>query len=210
MLTIRDYLDIAKRRQGFTSDRQLSLALGFAGTSVHAFASHRAWPSDETMVKLAHLAGMDPLQALVDLNVWRAKSPEAVSLYQKLSDLVQKSKNIAAALLVGLCFTLSDGKANAMATDQHQLFQNYTLCALCIQADGTVFPRAPTSPLALAGRCGRGRLSPRRRSRPGAGPGRGRSPRSCLRSRPAPAGCARGGASAAPSAGAPGSPCPRR
>jgi len=52
------------------------------------------------MVRLAEMAGVDPAQALLDLNAWRTKSDAARATYATLRDLVSKSALGALAALV--------------------------------------------------------------------------------------------------------------
>lgn len=83
-----DYLDAAIKAQGLTSDRDLGRRLGFASTPVTQWRTKRTWPSDENMVAIAKLARIDPARALIDLNIWRAKSPETRTQYQHLLEKV--------------------------------------------------------------------------------------------------------------------------
>jgi hypothetical protein len=95
--TIDGYLDAAIKRQGLKSDRDLARALGFVGGAISQWRTRRTWPADETMVRLADLAGMDPSQALLDLNVWRAHNAAVRSIYEKF---LEKLAIILAAFIV--------------------------------------------------------------------------------------------------------------
>lgn len=106
MLNIDDYMDVAKKRQGFTSNRQLSATLGLNPNSASHFVTRRAWPSDEVMVKLAELAGLDPLQALIDLNLWRQQSPQVRNIYASLSKIVSEARKGTAAIIIAGSLTL--------------------------------------------------------------------------------------------------------
>ena len=100
MLTIDDYLDLARKRQGLSSNRKLAFALDLNPSSLSQFHTRRAWPADHTMLKLADLAGLDRQQALIDLNFWRATSPEVREQYSALADLVSAARRGAAVVLV--------------------------------------------------------------------------------------------------------------
>jgi len=110
MRSIDDYIDTAKQRAGLTSDRKLDLALGHTGQSVSHWRTKRAWPTDEKMVKLAELAGVDPEEALLDLSVWRTEG-EARAVYERLARRISgTAAGIAAALLAGSLY-VTDVKA---------------------------------------------------------------------------------------------------
>lgn len=86
MITLDKYLGTAKAARSFSSDRQLAEALGLNATAVNGWRKRRAWPSDDSAVKVAELAGLDPEAALIDLNIWRAKTPEVRETYTLLRD----------------------------------------------------------------------------------------------------------------------------
>ena len=83
-MNIDEYADLAKEKNGFKSDRQLSKNLGFSGNSVSYWRRGMNFPSDDMMMKLAKLAGVDTTTALIDLNVWRTDG-ETQKAYQGLS-----------------------------------------------------------------------------------------------------------------------------
>lgn len=92
--TIDDYLALAKQRiearlaeegtPGTVSDRDLSVLLEAGPTAVSNYRTKRAWPSDHAMLLLGLYAGIRPDIALLDLNEWRVKSPEAKVVYQRV------------------------------------------------------------------------------------------------------------------------------
>src|SRR3990167_10061762 len=82
-MTIDDYMDAARARHGLNSDRQLARQIGLSAPSVNSWRTKRAWPDDETMVRLADLAGIDLERALTDLNHWRA-GPKARPIYERI------------------------------------------------------------------------------------------------------------------------------
>ena len=96
-MTIDDYIDLAMSRQGFASERALGRALGFKGNPVNHWRSKRAWPADGTMIGLARMAGVDTVWALVELNVWRAPSPDVREGYVTLLRLLETARGVAAA-----------------------------------------------------------------------------------------------------------------
>ena len=93
------YLDTAKARQGTLSDRQLSIALGRSTGAVFDFRRGFSFPSDDTQIKLGQMAGVPASEALMDLNIWRAKSTEVRSAYQKIAAQLKGAAIIAALAL---------------------------------------------------------------------------------------------------------------
>jgi len=75
--TIHDYIKAAIASQHLTSKRDLCRALGVSHNVVSTWENGYAWPADETMRHLARLADGDPDEALLRLNMWRAKTPAA-------------------------------------------------------------------------------------------------------------------------------------
>tara|TARA_Y100001001_G_scaffold159936_2_gene181692 strand:+ start:455 stop:850 length:396 start_codon:yes stop_codon:yes gene_type:complete len=74
MKNINDYIELAKKSTGAKSDRALCKLLEVAPTTI-AFYKRGVLPTDETMFKLARLAQVDPEEALMHLNIWRAPAP---------------------------------------------------------------------------------------------------------------------------------------
>ena len=97
-MTIDDYLDRALLARGFTSDRELSAALGLTGIAVSTYRTKRCWPREETMITIAEFAGIDARRAVMDLNTWRAKSTRVRDLYAKIAASLAA---VVAAVLIG-------------------------------------------------------------------------------------------------------------
>jgi len=85
-MDIHNYFNLIKAKNNISSDRQLSKCLGISSASVFAFANKRAIPSDETMIKIADLAGLDKKQALIDVNVWRNTNEEIIKIYNSFKN----------------------------------------------------------------------------------------------------------------------------
>lgn len=90
MRTIHDYMKLAKDRHAHASKRQLSIALGLVPSTLHYWDSQRFWPTDEAMIRLADMAGVDRLEALIDRNTWRAEG-RAKSCYQQIGQILARS-----------------------------------------------------------------------------------------------------------------------
>lgn len=107
--TLDDYLDAAIRRQGLKSDRDLGRALGMSGGPVCQWRTKRSWPTDDRMRQIAELAGVDPHEAVIRLNIWRNLNTPVAKVY---SDILAKLTGLAASFLlfVGI---LAPGHADA-------------------------------------------------------------------------------------------------
>jgi transcriptional regulator with XRE-family HTH domain len=84
MMTLDQMLDQAKERQNLTSDRKLAEALGKRGSYITFYRRRGNYPDNDTLLRLAELAEIDPSEALILLNIWRTKSDEAREHYTKL------------------------------------------------------------------------------------------------------------------------------
>lgn len=88
-MNFTDYAEKAIHRYGLSGYNNLARELGVNKASVSFFRSGRALPSEETMIKLAELAGMPKEEALIDLNLWRSKNnPELQKVWLRLSKLL--------------------------------------------------------------------------------------------------------------------------
>lgn len=91
MRTFDDYLAEARRKTGVASNNQVAALLGISGTSISRLSKGVNLPADETMLKLADLAGLDKEEALIDLSIWRSAG----------SDIAHDAwKNIARKLMM--------------------------------------------------------------------------------------------------------------
>lgn len=99
MHTIDQYIDAACERARLT-DRQLGKYLGKSHATVSHWRTKRTWPADETMIALAEVAGMDPEQALIDLNIWRSTG-EARRVYERMAGHLAPAALCLAVILMG-------------------------------------------------------------------------------------------------------------
>lgn len=105
MKTIDNYMDIAKEKNGLKSDNKLAHALGLKNASVSNWRTKKAWPADDTMVKLAELAEISPEQGLLELSYWRSEG-KAKETYNKILTRLTAS-------LAGLMIVFKSTAANA-------------------------------------------------------------------------------------------------
>lgn len=101
MRDINFYLDTAKVQNGFKSDNELQRALGYKGAMVCYLRSGKTKISDEKMIELAHLAGQDEDQALMDLNMWRSPSPAVQKAYANILHKLSYAAMLIAFVSVG-------------------------------------------------------------------------------------------------------------
>ena len=91
-----DYINKAKEKQGIKSDREFCRQLGLTHSTITAY-QNGSFPNDETMIKIAEMAGVNHYQALVDLNIWR--SPLTTKhFYAKIGEALKQSALTTACL----------------------------------------------------------------------------------------------------------------
>ena len=112
MRTIDEYLDLAIARCDLPSDRQLSIKMGLSPAALSRFRRKRDFPSDDTMLALAALAGVAESEALIDLNYWRAKSPAARSTYERIAARLNGAAVTGALLLMLFAPVSSDARTD--------------------------------------------------------------------------------------------------
>jgi hypothetical protein len=128
-MTLDQYIDLAIKYSRLTSDRDLDRRLGFTGTNVNHWRTKRTWPSDEAMIALAGLAGIDPSTALIDLNIWRSKSEKAKGHYRALLEKVTAAVFIVivglSALPIDTAARERDGYRSAPAFPQLYIMRQF-------------------------------------------------------------------------------------
>lgn len=107
MLTFKDYVEKAKINQFVKSNNEIAQMLNINNSCITQFCKEKTFPSQETVLKLAALAGVKPEQALIDFNLWKTKDkPNAHRIWQKLAKMIQASSLIllvSSGLLVSIC-----------------------------------------------------------------------------------------------------------
>ena len=82
-------MTLAIDRQKLASNNKLAKELGITSASISVLNQGKALPSEETMIKLAELAGLPKEEALIDLNLWRSRNnPEVQKIWQRLSKMI--------------------------------------------------------------------------------------------------------------------------
>lgn len=88
MRSFKDYVSEAQKKQNLHSNNKLALELGITSAAMSALYKGKSLPSDETMIKLAELAGIPEEEALVDLSIWRAQTPKTKEVWEKIRHIV--------------------------------------------------------------------------------------------------------------------------
>lgn len=88
-MEFKDYTEKAVTRYGLRGQNAVARELGITTASMSQFNTGKAVPSEETMIKLAELAGLPKEEALIDLNLWRSKNdPKRHEIWQRISKMV--------------------------------------------------------------------------------------------------------------------------
>lgn len=120
-MNFADYTEKVINRYGLRGQNAVARELNITTASMSNFMSGKITPSDETMLKLAELAGMPKEAALIDLNLWRSKNdPSRHAVWQHIA------KMIVPALFFALFINdliIAESIANASAE-----------CILCIKS----------------------------------------------------------------------------
>ena len=96
MTELAEYISRAKRRHGLRSDRALCRRLELSDGAIFMWTGRGAFPRDDTMVRLADLAGLDPELALLELNIWRSEGAVR-DLYKQTYFLLKGAKSYGSA-----------------------------------------------------------------------------------------------------------------
>ncbi|MGH1403280.1 MAG: hypothetical protein ACRBDL_03465 [Alphaproteobacteria bacterium] len=117
-MLIRDihyYLDTAKEKGGYSSDRKLGQALDYSHGQISMLRKQSTFPSDEKMIEIAVLSGTDPEIALLDLAIWRTRGAAQSAYANILQKLVQTTAAIV--ILAGISTSPSPTFAQNMSND---------------------------------------------------------------------------------------------
>lgn len=125
MRTFQDYVFEARRKQEIYSNEKLAKAIGIAGPSLSVMFNNKTLPAEETILKLAELAGIPPEEALIDLQIWKAKSPEAKSIWERMRNMII---SLCIALFVITYNHSAFAKNHLKTTSYSEINTIYTLC----------------------------------------------------------------------------------
>lgn len=111
MRTFQDYVFEARKKKGIYSNNKIAKEIGIAGPSLSVMMNNKTLPSEETLLKIANLADISPEEALLDLSIWRAKSPEAKSTWEKI-------RNVMINLCIVISLIIPIGSGNIAAPER--------------------------------------------------------------------------------------------
>ncbi len=100
MRKVQDYISEARKKKGIYSNNKLASAIGLTGPAIVNIVKNKALPAEETILKLAELADIPPEEALLDLSIWRAKSPEAKSTWENIKKLLNTAAMTGSMLYI--------------------------------------------------------------------------------------------------------------
>lgn len=89
MRNFQDYVFEARKKQNIYSNNRLAKEIGIAGASLSVMMNNKTLPSEETLIKIADLAGIPREEALLDLSIWSAKSDDAKSTWKKIREMLK-------------------------------------------------------------------------------------------------------------------------
>lgn len=110
-ITLSAVLDLARARNSLDSDRKLAQALDVTPTMFTGYRRGWTHPGDETMIRLADLAGIDRTEALVMLHEWKTDG-ETRNVWRQIRAALPKTA-AGLSLAFMLWGTGADESANA-------------------------------------------------------------------------------------------------
>ena len=124
MRCFQDYVFEARKKQNIYSNNKLAKEIGIAGASLSVMMNNKTLPAEETLIKIADLAGIPREEALLDLSIWSAKSEDAKSTWEKIREML---KTAALVLTFASLYT----PPPSTSTKLQQCNQRATYCILC-------------------------------------------------------------------------------
>lgn len=122
MRTIKDYISEAQKKQGIPSNNKLAAAIGITNGGLSNLYKGKAIPTDETILKLAELAGIPEEEALIDVSIWRAADPKTKSIWERMRNMI-----------ISLCIALF------VITFAHSAFAKNNLKTTCYSGINTIY-----------------------------------------------------------------------
>lgn len=89
-MDFRAYVSKAADRFGLRGQNAVAREIGVSSAAMSQFAQGESLPSEETILKLAELAGMPKEKALIDLNIWRSRNdPKRLHVWKNISKMIK-------------------------------------------------------------------------------------------------------------------------
>ena len=121
-MNTKELVQKARERGGYPSLASLAKAVDVNHSSLSLLASGKSELSDETYIKLAKLAGVDPTEVIIEKHMRKA-GPEGQKIWAHLAKALPKS----AALLIVVSLIVPFNQAHAI-TIQNLQATKYLLC----------------------------------------------------------------------------------
>ena len=95
----KQLIELAKNRNGIKSLTGIAEAIGINQSSLSLLKSGKSELSDETYIKLAKLAGVDPAEVLIEKHERKA-GPEARAVWARINAVVSKSAMLGLGIVL--------------------------------------------------------------------------------------------------------------
>uniref|UniRef100_E6Q8I0 HTH cro/C1-type domain-containing protein n=1 Tax=mine drainage metagenome TaxID=410659 RepID=E6Q8I0_9ZZZZ len=116
----KQLIELAKNRNGIKSLTKIAEAIGINQSSLSLLKSGKSELSDETYIKLAKLAGVDPAEVLIEKHMRKA-GPEGQKVWAHLAKALPKS----AALLIVVLLIVPHNQVHATISKFSKLANTY-------------------------------------------------------------------------------------
>lgn len=103
--TQQEFFESAVERSGSINQSSLARKIGISRTCFSQWKKGTSYPSDKTMLKIAALCNLDPVEALALLNLWRCDE-SARSTYARLLDVAQSTALRCFPYMIGVLLAL--------------------------------------------------------------------------------------------------------
>ncbi len=139
MRSFQDYVFEARKKKNIYSNNKLAKEIDIAGASLSVMMNNKTLPAEETLIKIADLAGIPREEALLDLSIWRAKSDDVKNTWEKIRELLK----IAAMSLIIIIFFSTSASATELqqevSTFDLKNVEEYILCQQTGKKEEDVF-----------------------------------------------------------------------
>lgn len=133
MITTKELLARAKEAQGIPSNYRLARVLDIPETTVQRWNTGRNRPDDESAMRLAQLAGLDPCAVVAAIRAERSEDGPMRDLWESMAKRLQAAAAVALTAIVSVWITLVPaGDAQAMARGAGQVAECELGAALSI------------------------------------------------------------------------------
>lgn len=92
MLSTIELLELAKHRQGDVTDYRISKLLGTTTQNVSNYRRGVSKPANPVAMRLGELAGVDPVEAVISVNLERSTTPEDREVWEAMLQRLEHTK----------------------------------------------------------------------------------------------------------------------